>query len=298
MSNIDDKALQMAPKREPDSFTPSKVMVKGVTPTIKTFREIDVETPYRGDKKILVLCSSKYLLECENGAYFNTGHQATETLLPMYHWNRCGFNYDIATPYGGPVAFEEWTFPPAEGYEQHLWEIRNANKKQFEAPKRFADISTNDLGSTYAAIFFPGGHGPLVDLHKEAHLGAILRAAHEQEIITISLCHGPTALRAGAYKYDGEFPYKGYKCVCFPDGGDHWLAESGYLPGYLKKEDKLEAALKELGMEVQNTGMDDSTCVDRELITGASSLSSQALSEVVVSSLAAKFDFKTSVGEA
>merc|ERR1711971_652116 len=122
-----------------------------------------------------------------------------------------------------------------------LEEIRNKVNEQLEKPKKFDDIDVS-LDS-YAAIFLPGGHGPLIDLHTYESLGNILRSAHAKEIPTISLCHGPSALRAGAV--GGEFPYKGYKICVFPDSMDRQSPKLGYLPGNLSDDYCCEAKLKD-----------------------------------------------------
>merc|ERR1712054_394284 len=97
---------------------------------------------------------------------------------------------------------------------------------------------------------------------------------------TLSLCHGPTALRSAAL--GGAFPYNGYTTCVFPDTADDSSPSFGYLPGHLKPEDKVEAHLKTLGMTIKNTQMDNTTHEDRELITGASQLAAQAFSELAV----------------
>lgn len=278
-------------KRDPSeqaSFYPSSFSYKQSAPCMTGFRDLVVEVPYAGDKKILVLCTSKFLLPCLNGNLFNTGHQSTEMLLPMYHFDKCGFKFDIATADGGAVALEEWTFGMATGYEDKLREMQTNLEDQLEKPMKFVDVPV-DLES-YAAVFLPGGHGPLIEQHTHESLGALLRSANAKALPTITLCHGPSALRAAAL--GGEFPYKDYKIVVFPDKIDKMSPKFGYLPGYLGEENLCEAKLKALGCNVQNKGMDDSTCVDRELITGASQLASQKLSMVAAKVLAEKYGFK------
>ena len=76
-------------------------------------------------------------------------------------------------------------------------------------------------------------------------------------------------------------------CV-FPDKMDNITPRMGYLPGWLTEEDKAEARLKELGVEVVNTEMDDSTQVDKELITGASQQAAQVFAELCVKTLLEK----------
>jgi len=278
---------------DPESWTPSKLSSGSSTPTVKKIEELTIETPYTGGKKVLVLCTTKKFLEMANGKFFNTGHQASETFLPIYWMEKCGFAFDIATPDGAPVAIEEWTFPMATGYEDRLREIQSKLQDQLSAPKKMTDIlpgGTVDL-SPYAAIFLPGGHGPVIEQHKIEALGKILRAAHEISLPTISICHGPNALRAAAIG-GGEFPYKGYKLCVFPDKMDKSTPKFGYLPGYMKEEDMVEAELKKLGCLIQNKEMDDSTCIDRELVTGASQAASQTLAFAACRFLADKYDFQ------
>lgn len=275
---------------EPDSLGPSWLGAYFSTPTC-AFKEIPVLTPYDGGKKILVICTTKYLLQMANGTFFNTGHQASETLVPMYHFDKCGFTFDIATPDGGKVALEEWTFPYAKGYEDKLRGIQKKLKEQLDKPMKLSDVPLSLEPS--AAVFMPGGHGPCIEQHKIERIGEILRAAHKISLPTISLCHGPTAFRAA--ELGGEFPYKGYKLCVFPDKADLQTPGIGYLPGFMREEDHVEAKLAELGMLVQNKEMDDSTCVDRELITGASQAASQTLAAAAVKFLADKYGFKVGV---
>jgi len=280
-----------APKRdqsEPDSYLPSSMAMNSGTPTIPALKELNVVEPYAGDKKILVICTSKYLLQLANGTYFNTGHQASETFVTLYHLDKCGFKFDIGTPDGKAVAIEEWTFPMAAGYEDKLRSIQSKLKAQLDAPMKLSEVAT-DL-APYAGIFMPGGHGPVIEQPRIKEIGAILRVAHSIALPTISICHGPAALLAAAV--GGEFPYKGYKLCVFPDATDTFTPKVGYLPGYIKEEEKLEQNLTRLGMLVQNKDMDDMTCVDRELITGSSQVASQTLAVVAAKFLAEKYNFK------
>jgi len=273
---------------EPASFYPSKMSMGNGTPSCTGFKEMKVDTPYSGDKKILVLGTSKFHLPVMNGKLFNTGHQSSETLVPMYHFDKAGFKFEIATQDGAPLALEEWTFQMAVGYEANLREIQEKLKDQIAQPKKYEDIS--ESLDEYAAVFLPGGHGPIIDMHNHESLGKLLRSASAKGITTISLCHGPSALRAAAV--GGDFPYKDYKIVVFPDSMDKQSPKFGYLPGYLSDDYLIEAKLKALGCKVQNTKMDDSVCIDRELITGASQMASQKLAEAAVTALAEKFGFQ------
>ncbi len=66
---------------------------------------------YRGDKKVLVLCTEDRYFEMTNGALFSTGQNALETAVPLMHLAAAGFDFDVVTPTGAPAVIEEWSAP-------------------------------------------------------------------------------------------------------------------------------------------------------------------------------------------
>jgi len=258
------------------------------TPTVKDFKAPTVTKPYTGGKKILVICTSKYLLEMANGKFFNTGHQASETFVTIHHLDKCGFEFDFATPSGDKVAIEEWTFEMAQGYEDKLRAIQKKLQPQLDKPMKMGDVQ-KDL-APYAGIFMPGGHGPVIENSKIAEIGVLLRAAHAMSLPTISICHGPAAMLST--QIGGEFAYKGYKMCVFPDKTDIFTPKVGYLPGGIKEDEWLERNLVKAGAIIQNKEMDDMTCVDRELVTGSSQAASQTLAVRAVMFLAERYGFE------
>jgi len=276
---------------DPDSFIPSVFSRLYGSPATTGVEDLELG-PYTGQGKILVYTTSKYLVEMANGLFFNTGVHTSEILLPLYHFARAGFDqFDFVTRDGLPIALEEWTFPMAtagngfEAYEDKLRATAATHQAAMNSPKASSEVP-KDL-SGYIGIFIPGGHGPLVEFHLDGDLGALLRQAHATELPIMTLCHGPTALRAAAL--GGEFPFVGYKTRVFPDATDDQSPTFGYLPGLLKPEDHVEAALTALGMEVVDAAMDDAVFQDRELITGNTNLGSQKFSELAITSLLAKY---------
>jgi molecular chaperone Hsp31 and glyoxalase 3 len=272
---------------EQPSFYPGSFPLKQSNPACANFREVQAGK-YTGDKKILVLGTSEFLLPTASGKFFNTGHHSTELFVPLYHFDKAGFTFDIATEEGKPLAIEEWTFPLAKGYEENLRDIQGKLKDQLEKPMKYGDV---DLSlEAYAGVFIPGGHAPLIKMPEDKTLGKLLHAAHAGSIPTISLCHGPVALAAAAL--EGEFAYKGYKICIFPDSMDEQSPMFGYLPGKLEDKYKAEAKLKALGCEVVNKKMDASVQVDRELITGSSQQAAQNVAEAALKLLGEKNGFE------
>ncbi len=122
----------------------------------------------------------------------------------------------------------------------------------------------------------------MIDMPTDENVGKILRWAHENDLFTISLCHGPGAFLATALN-NQKFLYEGYKMAVFPDAVDNRTPMFGYLPG--KMTYGLSEKLKSLGVKLMNTKMDKTICLDRKLITGSSPLASNELGKLAAKTL-------------
>ncbi|SEC25773.1 molecular chaperone Hsp31 and glyoxalase 3 [Tenacibaculum sp. MAR_2009_124] len=276
------KILGFAPKLESDgSYSPSKMALKMAVSDKTDFENITYQK-YQGKKsKILVIFTENKNLKMKNGKYFSTGNHPVETLVPMLHLQNAGFDFEIATPTGKPVVLEMWAFPEKD---KHVKEIYNKLKSGFEKPRSLADFidSYFEESDAYAAVFVPGGHGAMIGLPEDQNVGRILRWAHENDLFTISLCHGPGAFLSTTLN-DQEFLYKGYNMAVFPDSVDNKTPMFGYLPG--KMVNGLSEKIKSLGANLMNTKMDKTVCLDRRLITGSSPLASNELGKLAAKTL-------------
>jgi len=209
-TTMERPALSINPILEADgSYSPSEQALALATSDYTDYENIAYDK-YKGDKtKILVIFTEHKNMIMQNGKMFSTGNHPVKALLPMLHLRNAGFDFEIATPTGMPVAFEMWAMPKKD---ENVTEIYNTYKAQFEKPKslqKFVDNSLNTL-PTYGAVFIPGGHGAMIGIPQNQNVGKVLQSAHENNIFTITLCHGPGSLLATAL--DGsEFLYKGYK---------------------------------------------------------------------------------------
>ena len=276
------KILGFAPKLEADgSYSPSKMALKMGVSDKTDFENISYQK-YEGKKsKILVIFTETKNLKMKNGKYFSTGNHPVEALLPMLHLKNAGFEFEIATPNGKPVVFEMWAFPQKD---EHVKAIYNENKVSFEKPIKLSDFikSSFDHSESYAAVFVPGGHGAMIGIPEDKNVATILRWANEKDLFTISLCHGPGAFLSTTLD-NQEFLYKGYNMAVFPDSVDNKTPMFGYLPG--KMPYGLSEKLKSLGVNLMNTKMDKTVCVDRRLITGSSPLASNELGKLASNTL-------------
>jgi len=276
------KILGIAPKLESDgSFSPSKLALKLGTVDKTDYEKISY-TKYQGEKsKILVIFTEQKNLKMQNGKLFSTGNHPVEALLPMLHLKNAGFEFEIATPTGKPVVFEMWAFPEKD---EHVKAIYNDYKSNFENPKKLKDFIDNSLtdSASYAAVFVPGGHGAMLGIPEDKNVGKILNWAHQNDLFTITLCHGPGSLLTTTLN-NQNFLYEGYKMAVFPDSVDKQTPMIGYLPGQMPWG--LSEKLKSLGAKLVNKKGDNTTCRDRRLITGASPLASNNLGKLAAETL-------------
>ena len=276
------KLLGLAPKLESDgSYSPSKVALKLATSAKTDFDDIKYNK-YQGKRsKILVIFTEQKNMTMKNGKMFSTGNHPVEALVPMLHLKNAGFDFEIATPTGKPVVFEMWAFP---NQDSHVQSIYNEYKTNFVQPKKlqeFVELSLVDT-SSYAAVFVPGGHGAMLGIPEDRNVGKILTWAHENDLFTITLCHGPGSLLATTLD-NQKFLYEGYKMAVFPDSVDKQTPKIGYLPGYMPWG--LSEKMKSLGVQIMNTKSDKTVCLDRRLITGASPLASNELGKLAANTL-------------
>ena len=276
------KLLGIAPNLEADgSYSPSKLALKLATVDNTDFENVSY-TKYHGSKsKILVIFTEQKNMKMQNGKLFSTGNHPVETLVPMLHLKNAGFDFEIATPTGKPVVLEMWAFPEKDEQVKSLY---NAYKSSFERPKNLQDFAATSLSAqeSYAAVFVPGGHGAMLGIPEDKNVRKVLNWAHEKELFTVTLCHGPAALLATTLN-DQKFLYAGYNMAVFPHSVDKMTPKIGYLPGQVPWE--LSEKLASLGATIVNTKADKTVCLDRKLITGASPLAANELGKLAAETL-------------
>ena len=276
------RILGIAPKLESDgSFSPSKLALKLATVGKTDFENISY-TKFQGKRsKVLVIFTEQKNLKMQNGKMFSTGNHPVEALLPMLHLKNAGFDFEIATPGGKPVVFEMWAFPEKD---EHVKAIYYECEPALEHPKKLEDFITNSFSNSasYAAVFIPGGHGSMLGIPQDENVGKVLNWAHQNDLFTISLCHGPGSFLTTTLN-NQKFLYEGYKMAVFPDSVDKMTPKIGYLPGLMPWG--LSEKLKSLGANIVNTKSDKTVCLDRKLITGASPLASNELGKLAAETL-------------
>ena len=271
---ISDKQPQPDPA-EDNAFFPSRYSLSQFTSPKSDLSGADYPNPYAGGKKVLMIGADERYLLTDNGSFFSTGNHPVETLLPMYHLDKAGFDFDVATVSGNPVKFEYWAMPSEDTEVKGLFA---KYRSQFRQPLKLSDVVGGGLDD-YIAIFIPGGHGALIGLPESKDVAAALEWAAAKDRFVISLCHGPAAFLAVG---DSDI-YRGYKICAFPDALDAQTPDIGYMPGQLTW--KFGEKLKALGFEIVNDGISGAVHQDRKLLTGDSPLAGNALGKLAAGAL-------------
>jgi molecular chaperone Hsp31 and glyoxalase 3 len=282
-SHNDDKRPTPDPA-EDNAFFPSPYSLSQFTSAKSDLSGADYPNPYKGGRwKILLIGADERYLLTDNGTMFSTGNHPVETLLPMYHLDKAGFAFDVATLSGNPVKFEFWAMPSEDAEVKGLYD---KYRDRFKSPLKLADVIEKALGddSDYIGVFIPGGHGALIGLPESHEMKQVLQWAVAKDKFVISLCHGPAALlAAGLDESASTCAFNGYRICAFPDALDATTPDIGYMPGHLTW--KFGERLQALGIEIINQDISGATHQDRKLLTGDSPLAGNNLGKLAAAAL-------------
>lgn len=285
MASFFKRMLGIAPTPAPEGT--------GVIPSpLGLFLGVDKKSGYQeadfagrsgpGDKKILVLCTQERYLETTNGELFSTGQNVQETAVPLMHWTRAGFDFDVVTPTGAPAILEAWSEPRED---TAVLGFMKDHAARCDKPLSLAELVAKgalDGDSPYVAVFFPGGHGAMLGLPDDANVATLVHWTKDTERLMVVVCHGPAALMA-AKDDAGAHPYAGYAMVAFPDSTDRQSPMIGYLPGQLPwfQCEELEAQ----GLKILDTKITGAVHVGRNLFSGDSPKACDELGKRVANAL-------------
>src|SRR5690606_22277945 len=103
---------------EPSPFSRSQFVASKTDYDFATYENANKDK----NKKILVVCTEERYMTMKNGKKFSTGNHPVETLVPMLHLAASGFEADIFTPKGAPVAIEMWAMPSEDEAVKGIYE--------------------------------------------------------------------------------------------------------------------------------------------------------------------------------
>ncbi|MEU8679245.1 type 1 glutamine amidotransferase domain-containing protein [Streptomyces sp. NPDC048560] len=220
--------------------------------------------------KILFVVTGADQWTLADGTKHPTGFWAEEAAAPYEAFKAAGHEVVVATPGGRvPTVDRRSLAPESNGGQEgadRVEEVLNSFS-ELRHPIALDDVNLDD----YAAVFCPGGHGPMEDLAVDPVSGGLLARALESGKPLGVVCHGPAALLA-AGKEGGANPFAGYRLTGFSNAEE---TQAGFAD---KAKWLLQDRLVELGADFQEgEPWAPYVIVDRNLVTGQNPASSAPL---------------------
>ncbi|MFD0419966.1 type 1 glutamine amidotransferase domain-containing protein [Streptomyces sp. NPDC127108] len=220
--------------------------------------------------KILYVMTGAAFWTLADGAEHPTGFWAEEAVAPYEAFRAAGHEIVVATPGGVVPPVDRGSLAPEVNGGQEGANRIAAGLVSFAAlrsPIRLEDV---DLGD-YAAVYYPGGHGPMEDLAVDADSGRLLSLALESGKPLGVVCHASAALLA-ATGADGTNAFAGYRLTGFTNAEETQAGLADRAKWLL--QDRLVAA----GADFQEgEPWAPHVVVDRNLVTGQNPASSAPL---------------------
>ena len=228
--------------------------------------------------KILFVVSAARHWTLADGSQHPTGFWAEELVAPFRAFTGAGHEVVVATPGGAePVVDQASLAADANGGQEQADKIKAELEEieQLRSPLRLEDV---DLGD-YAAVFYPGGHGPMEDLAVDATSAGLLTDALASGKPLGVVCHAPAALLA-TEQAEGGSPFAGYRLTGFTNAEEE---QAGLAD---KATWLLQDRLKALGADFrEGEPWAPHIEVDRNLYTGQNPASSEPLAEKMLETL-------------
>ena len=128
----------------------------------------------------------------------------------------------------------------------------------------------------FAAVFLPGGHGPMWDLATNAALGALLEDAQRKGIPIGAVCHGPAGLLT-AQDSSGYWLFAGRKLTAFSDAEERAVQLEDVVPFLLESK-----IVEQGGTYSRRANFTPHVVVDGNLVTGQNPPSSKETANEIV----------------
>jgi len=223
--------------------------------------------------KVLIVLTSHDLLG-DTGK--KTGFWLEEFASPYYHLKDAGVEVTLASPHGGqPPLDPKSQEPDFQTEATHRFDNDQAAQNELANTAKLADMKVQD----FDAVFYPGGHGPLWDLHNDADSIALIEGFVAAEKPVATVCHAPAVLLKAKDK-NGDSVVKGKKITGFSNSEEAAVELTDVVP-YLLEEQLI--AMGGLYQKVEDWG--SLAVVDGLIITGQNPASSTAVAESLIKAI-------------
>lgn len=199
-----------------------------------------------------------------------TGFWIEEFATPYYYFTDKGYEVIVATPNGGQAPIDPKSNEPSFQTEATKRYFMDATaQKVLASTKKLSSVRHND----FAAVFYPGGHGPMWDLASDKSSIRLIQQFYASKKPLAFVCHGPAAL-VNVKDDDGNYLVSGKKITSFCNTEEDAVQLTGIVPF------PLESKLKERGaVYVKGADWSSFAVEDGNLITGQNPQSSELVAE-------------------
>ena len=205
-----------------------------------------------------------------------TGFWLEEFASPYYHLKDAGVQVTLASPRGGqPPLDPKSNEPDFQTDDTRRFDDDQAAQDELANTAKLTEMKVED----FDAVFYPGGHGPLWDLHNDNDSIALIEGFIAAGKPVATVCHAPAALLR-AKDQNGDPLVKGKKVTGFSNSEEAAVELTDVVP-YLV-EDQL-IAMGGVYQKVED--WNSLAVVDGLIITGQNPGSSAAVAEALIKAL-------------
>ena len=205
-----------------------------------------------------------------------TGFWLEEFASPYYHLKDAGAQVVLASPLGGQPPLDPKSHEPDfQTDDTRRFDDDQAAQDELAKTAKLAEMNAEE----FDAVFFPGGHGPLWDLHNNSDSISLIEDFIAAGKPVAAVCHAPAVLLK-AKDQNGAPLVKDKKVTGFSNAEEAAVELTDVVPYFL--EDQL-LALGGVYQKVED--WHSLAIVDGLIITGQNPASSAAVAEELIKAI-------------
>ncbi len=202
-----------------------------------------------------------------------TGAWLEEVTTPYYAFVDAGYDVVVASPQGGEMPVDPRSLNErgmAESVKRYLED--DAAQRLFSQTIPLAELPDSD----YAAVFLPGGHGPMWDLADNEDVGMAIAVFVLEDKPVGAVCHGPAGLLT-AQDRDGNWLFVGKEMTAFSNSEEKTVGLDKTVPFLL------ESRLVEQGATYSRVkNFEPHIVIDGMLVTGQNPASAAPAASAII----------------
>ena len=205
-----------------------------------------------------------------------TGFWLEEFASPYYHLKDAGLQVTLSSPSGGQPPLDPKSHEPDfQTDATRRFDDDQEAQKELANTVKLAEMKAED----FDAVFYPGGHGPLWDLHNDSDSIALIEKFIAAGKPVAAVCHAPAVLLK-AKDQNGKPLVEGKRVTGFSNSEEAAVELTDVVPYLL--EDQLSA----MGGAYQKVeDWHSLVVVDGLVITGQNPASSDAVAEALIKAI-------------